>query len=342
MYLFRKILLKLFIWRLKIARPDVIYLDMDASVLNNDDARKRHGVGQTYKKVWGFAPLFITWGPFIIDAIFRGGIRHSNHANTAANAVTHIVNLIRRECRHDVVIILTIDAGFFDQKNYQAFEKLGIFYISGARITQGVRDAVSDLPDSVFKTLKKAKQVWRSAGLTFSYETWTESRPFIFCQPLYENDQMLLPFDRKDSLIVTDICPDTITADMPAEVRRLVDDTEIIRLHHGRGASELVFRAMKDFGPEKLPFKRFFPNAAFFYTMLVAFFLFEVFKQDALSPIIPAVSYAQTVRRKFLDTAAKIVSHSGTVTLRFGKAAFQRLKLKEIWEACQSAPPILA
>ena len=201
---------------------------------------------------------------------------------------------------------------------------------------------MSDLPDSAFSFLKKDDQVWQYTGFGFSYGTRTEFRRFVRCQPLYENEQMMLPFDRKDSLIVTNLRPDTVTPDMPEEVRRLTGDAEIIRLHHSRGAGELVFRALKDFGSEKLPFKRFSPNAAFFYMMLTAFFLFEAFKQDVLSPVIPAVSYAQTVRRKFVDTAAKIVRHAGTVTLKFGKAAFRRLRLDMIWEACQSPPPIPA
>ena len=210
-------------------------------------------------------------------------------------------------------------------------------------MTKEAGKAVSALPESQFRFLEKEKQVWRFAGFSFSYDTWTESRRFIFCQPVYRADgQLLLPFDRKDTLIVTNIGPDTVTADMPAEVRRLTDNAEVVRLYHGRGADELVFRALKDFGSEKLPFKRFSPNAAFFYMMLTAFFLFEAFKQDVLSPVIPAVSYAQTVRRKFSDTAAKIVRHAGTVTLKFGKAAFRRLRLDRIWEACQSPPPIPA
>ena len=341
-FLFRKILKKLFIWRLKIDCPQSIVIDMDPSILDNDDASKRHGVGPAYNNKKGFGPLFFTWDRFVIDAVFRGGIRHSNYSDTAVKAVTQIVELIRSAYAKDVVIILTCDAGFFDQKNFQAFEELGIFYIAGARMTQDVKKVVSSLPESAFNCLKKNDQVWRHTGFGFLYGTWKKFRRLIFCQPLYENDQLLLPFNRKDSLIVTNIRPDTVTPDMPKEVRQLTDDAQIIRMYHKRGASELVFRAFKDFGTEKMPFKLFTPNTAFFYMMLTAFFLFEAFKQDALHPIIPVTTYAQTLRRKFIDTAAKITNHSKTITLKFGIAAFRSLKLDKIWEACNTPPPIPA
>jgi hypothetical protein len=37
---------------------------------------------------------------------------------------------------------------------------------------------------------------------------------------------------------------------------------------------------------ENLPFLRFHHNAAFFYTMLIGFVLFESFKTDVCSPVI--------------------------------------------------------
>ncbi len=70
-------------------------------------------------------------------------------------------------------------------------------------------------------------------------------------------------------------------------------DEEILRRYHGRGAGELVNRSLKDFGTEHLPFKRFESNAAFYYIMLVAFNLFEAFKEDVSSEAIPITSYAK-------------------------------------------------
>lgn len=41
---------------------------------------------------------------------------------------------------------------------------------------------------------------------------------------------------------------------------------------------------------------RFQANAAFYYTVLVAFFLFETFKRDVAAPLVPATAYGTRVR----------------------------------------------
>jgi hypothetical protein len=60
----------------------------------------------------------------------------------------------------------------------------------------------------------------------------------------------------------------------------------LIACYHERGSDELANRALKDFGHEQLPFKRFAPNAAWYYTMLVGHFLLESFKEDVGAPVV--------------------------------------------------------
>ena len=64
-YLFRRLLQDVFVWRLKHTKPEVIVLGIDTTVLDNDDAKKRHGVQPTYKKVKGFQPLQMNWGRYV-------------------------------------------------------------------------------------------------------------------------------------------------------------------------------------------------------------------------------------------------------------------------------------
>jgi len=112
-FLFRRLLQELFIWRLKHSKPKEIVLGLDTTVLDNDDAEKRHGVQPTYKKVKGFQPLQLTWGRYVVDAVFRGGKKHSNHGETVDQMLLHMVAKIRREYREEVPIIVRMDAGFF-------------------------------------------------------------------------------------------------------------------------------------------------------------------------------------------------------------------------------------
>ena len=112
----------------------------------------------------------------------------------------------------------------------------------------------------------------------------------------------------------------------------------ILELAHGRGADELVHRALKDFGTEQLPFKRFECNTAFYYIMVLAFNLCQAFKEDVCREVLPEGSYATAVRRQLIDIAAKVVRTSGRVILKVTRAAYERLRFQELWERANSPP----
>ena len=104
--IFNKIIHELFVWRLKITKPQIITLGIDTMVMDNDDAHKREGCEVTYKKKKGFQPLHICWGRFLVDVLFRKGSAHSNHGTDFIDRVTAIVTLIRDRYKADVPIIL--------------------------------------------------------------------------------------------------------------------------------------------------------------------------------------------------------------------------------------------
>lgn len=51
---FRRLLKWLFLWRLRLEKPEVIVFGLDTMVMDNDEAEKREGCQPTYKKVKGF------------------------------------------------------------------------------------------------------------------------------------------------------------------------------------------------------------------------------------------------------------------------------------------------
>ncbi|MDI6891327.1 MAG: hypothetical protein QMC83_10405, partial [Thermodesulfovibrionales bacterium] len=104
---------------------------------------------------------------------------------------------------------------------------------------------------------------------------------------------------------------------------------------------DVTHRGIKDFGFEELPFKRFAANSAFYYCMVISFFLFETFKEDVLEEVIPITSYATTVRRKALDFAAKIIKTGGEIILKVTQAVMEALRIKDLWERCQNLIPII-
>ena len=111
---------------------------------------------------------------------------------------------------------------------------------------------------------------------------------------------------------------------------------------HSRGADELVHRALKDFGFEELPFLRFGPNAAFYYTMLVAFFLLECFKEDVCREVVPLGERTPPPWRQIIDVAAKIVRHAGQVILKVTEATMARLQVAKLWARSNMPPHVWA
>jgi len=339
-YLFRHLLQRLFVWRLQLEAPEVVMLGVDTMVLDNDEARVRHGVRPTYKRVKGFQPLQMTWKGFVIDAVFRRGDAHCNHGDTVEKMVRHVVTKIRKHYRGDVPIIVRMDSGFFDQKLFAAFDKLRIGYICGGRLYESVKEYVNHADPLQWRRYEGGRQVWQYLEFGNRCENWDRFLRTLFCRPLYEDDQMLLTFARPDTVLYTNLgmgqAVDRALKD--AGHGHLIQPQQIVATYHGRGNDELVHRGLKDFGFEQMPFKRFAPNAAFYYAMLVSFFLHETFKQDVCSPVVEPVCYASTLRRRIIDMAAKIVSHSGRVVLKITKAASEQLQFFLLWEKSGSPP----
>jgi hypothetical protein len=341
--IFRRILKRLFIWRLKIQRPEKIELTIDLMIMDNDEAVKRHGVEPTYKKVKGFGSLQVLWNRKVVDAIFRGGSKHSNAGQTVVNMVTDLVNLIRREYRADVPIVVRMDSGFFDEDNLAALDRQNIGVICTGKVYDHVKGYVGALPDNGWAIYDNGHQEWEYVEFGYRYESWKKYYRAIYTRPAYEGEQRVLDFARPDNIIITNLGVNpAVVKGCSAEVRKeLIRVESIIHSHHQRGADELPHRGLKDFGFEELPFKRFSPNTAFFYCMLISFFLFETFKEDVLEEVLPVASYATTVRRKVVDFAAKIITTSRGIILKVTQAVMDHLRFDRLWERCQNPIPIL-
>lgn len=343
-FLFRRLLQTLFIWRLRIKQPDLIELGIDTMVMDNDDAKTRHGVKPTYKKKMGFQPLQMNWGRLIVDAVFRGGDKHSNHGETVQRMIEHMVDKIRRNYRPDVPIVIRMDSGFYDQKIFALCERLFIGYICGGKLYNDIKEqaAACESRDWHRYSAGKKKDTWEYFEFREKRKTWKYSRRAIYCRLVNDRNQLYLPGCRPDTVIVTNIGQgqpiDSALRD--AGAKDYFEAHGIIAAYHERGSDELANRALKDFGHEQLPFKRFNPNAAWYYSMLLGHFLLTCFNEDVASPIIPLNAYATTIRRRLIDIAGKIVSHSKKIVLKVSTACFESLRLPELFIRCRAVPPI--
>jgi hypothetical protein len=343
-WLFRRVLQRLFLWRLRMAPPPVVVLGIDTMVMNNDEALKRHGVEPTYKKVKGFQPLQITWGRFVVDAVFRGGSKHSNADNTVANAVRHLVARLRTELGPDVPIVVRMDSGFFDQKLFEAFEALGIGYICSGKLLGDIVEYVGRADRSLWHEHSNGRQLWAWLEFGDRRGSWKRGRRAIYTRPVYEDDgQGVLEFARPDNVIYTNLGRgEQIDARLAeAGLAKWLEPAAIIEQHHSRGADELVHRSLKELASETLPFRGFAANSAWYYTMLVAHFLFECFKEDVTAPIVPVTARPTRLRRTLIDFAGKIVRSGGRRVLKVTAAVMDNLRLQDLW-ARSGKPPQIA
>jgi hypothetical protein len=344
-FIFNKILHELFIWRLHITRPRIIELGADTMVLNNDDAVKREGNEVTYKRKKGFQPLHISWGPFLIDVLFRKGSAHSNHGTDYIDRVRAVVQLIRKRYSRDVPIIIASDSGFSDQKAYDVFEQeFHIHYITTGKLYDDVTEYVQDLPTEAFDTISKDKAVWHFVEYANKLKSWSKFRRCIFTR-LHRDDtgQYAMGFGKPDSIIYTNIgnCPQADEKLRAAGGNEWFEAETIVRKSHERGADELIHRSIKELATkEQLPFKSFGMNRAYYFMLVFTHFIFEAYKRDVTAQVIPITVYPNTFRRKLIDFAAKITSRARNIVLNVTKSVYETINFDLLWIRCQSPPQI--
>lgn len=341
---YRSTLHEMFIWRLKIDKPEVVEITIDSMVMDNDEALKRQGVQPTYKKVKGFQPLQVVYNRRIVDALFRGGKKHCNSGQAVVMVTKELVDLIRREYRADVPIVIKADSGFFDEDNFRCFDELNIIFVLSGKMYPEVKEQVEAVREDSWGCFANDRQVWEWTEFGFRCKIWKKFYRAIYTKPVYEDGQQLMDFAKPENVIITNIGVNPKAMQyMTGAVRRHWEKAEtIIKVQHSRGADELPHRGLKDFGFEQLPFKKFSQNMALYYVMLISFFLFECFKEDVLRDVIPITAYATTVRRTFMDVAGKFVRRSGQIILRIPIEAMKALDLWKIWDLCQNPPPLTA
>ena len=291
----------------------------------------------------GFQPLHISWGPFLIDVLFRKGSAHSNHGTDYIDRIGAVVRLIRKRYASDVPILLCSDSGFFDQKAFEVFEQeFHIHYITTGKLYDDVTEYVRDLPADAFNTISKDKAVWQFVEYASRLKSWSKFRRCLFTR-LHRDEagQCVMGFGKPDSIIYTNI------GNSPAADQRLraasgeewFDAETIVRKSHQRGADELIHRSLKEFATkEQLPFKSFRMNRAYYFMLVFTHFLFEAYKQDVTAQVIPVTVYPNTFRRKLIDFAVKITSRARNIVLNVTKNIYKTINIELLWKRCQSPP----
>jgi len=336
---YRTILNELFIWRLKEEKPSVITLHLDTMVLDNNDAKKREGCNSTYKKVLGFQPLQINWGPYIVDMHFRSGEKHSNHGNDAKEAVARLVKLIRNRYDEKTPIIICADSGFLSDENLLYFEnELKIKYIVMGKLYASVYETKQACAASECARVSAKHASWVCYDFQSKLDRWENYRRTILTTLVADDDQYVLEGIR-DTVMYTNIGNNDLM-DCELHIRNqgdLMKTEAIVKLAHQNGEEELNHRSIKEFmGSEHLPFENFGMNGAFYALMVIGHFIMESFRHDVLKDILPNRCYATRIRREIIDIAVKIVRRSHRIILKTTRTIWDALDVSKLWEQCNS------
>lgn len=340
---YRSILNELFIWRLKQEKPSVITLHLDTMVLDNNDAKYREGCNVTYKKVLGFQPLQINWGPYMVDMHFRSGEKHSNHGNDAKEAVARLVKLIRERYDEMVPIIISADSGFLSNENLRYFEnELKIKYVVMGKLYSSVYAAMRSSEVSEPARVEAKRASWLCYDFQSKLDCWESPRRTILTTLVSEDEQCVLEGIR-DTVIYTNF-GNNDRMDCELHMRglgNLARTEDIVKIAHHNGEEELNHRSIKEFmGGEQLPFTNFGMNGAYYSLMVISHFLMESFRRDVADTVIPVRCYATRLRREIIDIAVKIVRTGHRIILKVTRAIWDTLDVATLWERCNCAPMI--
>lgn len=344
--IFRDVLTDIFIQNLLLEKPEVVELGIDTMVLNNDDSKLKEGCNPTYKGVKGFQPLQVYWNGMLIDAIFREGKCHSNHSNDVQTTMKRLVKKIRKALGSEIPIIVKMDSGFLSNSNLTYFEKeLKIHYICVGKMMSSIKDYIGELRSNN-KKVYSGNHNWEFVEFGNRLKSWDTFRRAVYVQQEADDKgQLILDFARSDRIIYTNI---GITAEADTKLhiigkKEYFTPEYIIEAHHSRAIDELTNREFKDFmTKEKLPFKSFNSNQAFYFIMAISFSIIRNFQRKISSDILYSNSRVSTFRRLFIDIPGKIVSHAGNKILKVVKSYYDKYKLMDIWLRCNNVSHILS
>ena len=234
-----------------------------------------------------------------------------------------------------------MDAGFFDQKLFRELQEAGIFYVTAGRCYRDVQTMANSLDPEEFASYSNGKACWRYTEWFNCRPSWRTFRRLIYLETAREQEgQQVFAFAWRPSILYTNLSPYWVRRSSACReaLQPYLEGEAIVRLYHGRGADELVHRALKDFGFEELPLKRFEANTAVYYLMLISFFLMETFKEDVARGVVPTGSYARRLRRTLIDVAGKIVRSSRQVILRVTTSVWNGLEWLRLWKRAAKPP----
>ncbi len=309
------------------ARPSELVIDVDATLIGAHS--EKEGAAGTFKGSFGFHPLlaFLDGSRESLAAILRPG---NAGANTAADHITVVdaaLEQIPRDVVEDARIVVRTDSAGATHEFLDYLHEARIGYLCGYDLTEGVREAILDLPENTWVPARRQDGSERDgaqvAEITDRLDlvAWPQGSRVIVRRERPHPGAQLSFTDHDGHRFLATL---TDQAGEPAEVECR---------HRARANAEDRVRCAKQTGLDNLPFREFALNDVWLELSLIASDL-TVWTQALTLDGELAVCEPKTLRYRLLHTAARLAFHARRATLRIQHnwpwatelaAAFQRL-----------------
>ena len=319
--------------RIDIGGEKLIPLDIDVSVLE-DTASHKEGIGLSYHKVNGFAPIFCYAGRegYMVANELRPGNQHSEKG--AVEFLKRCVAIMTQAGYRAEELLVRVDSGHDSSDFIKTLSDLGVKYL-------------------VKRNLRKESPVQLLDSIR-CYETPEQVRPGKVVYRGVRSDVAPAKFPEYKGFMVVEGTERTILANGQALLIRTVElDSWWTKLPHSvrlcsahyrdHGTSEQFHSELKsDMGIELLPSGNLKTNTFVLGLATVAFNCLRFIGQAALHGVNSSARKKsgqlryrlRTVLLDFIKVGCKIVSHANQKFQKFGRSCHNFLIMKEVYALC--------
>jgi hypothetical protein len=295
-----------------IGEKKYMVVDSDVSVLDNSNSKKE-GVGWTYKKCDGYAPMFSYIGKsgYMLNNELREGTAHSNCAGTAEYLAETIS--MARTVSHDP-LLMVLDSGNDARTTLQELLSSEVFLVIKRNLrTESVQDWLTYAKANAdhVREARDGSQVYyadEQRQLDFDGVVTQIRIVVVARERLFD--------ERGQMLLEPEVRVETYWTNLDATAM------DVEHIYHQHGTSEQHHAELKsDLGVERLPSGKFHANTLH---LLFSMLAFNLLRRIGTQLLLTGRSPGKRGRRLRLRTvlqsamylAGMVVSHAGQLFLR--------------------------
>jgi hypothetical protein len=309
------------------AAPERIVIDIDATLITAHS--EKEGAAGTFKRGFGFHPLlaYLDESREALAGVLRPGNAGANTASDHVDVVDLALAQLPREVVEHTPIVVRTDSAAATHELTDELRAARINFLMGLDLTEGVRAAILDLPETAWRPAIRQDGDTREgawvAEITdrLDLTRWPDgSRVVVRRERPHPGAQLSFTDHDGHRFLAT-------LTDLEGHA------AELERLHRARANAEDRVRNAKQTGLENLPFRAFDHNAIWLELSLIAQDLSAWTQHLALDGEL-ALCEPKTLRYRLLHTAGRLAFHARRATLRLARswpwadalaAAFARL-----------------